>query len=472
MIPTPVLNPQWLPTTALYGDGEALGWQLAPTPFVLTPPQQRQLVDLGGHLWRFQQACDRLYRDSHAQKNGVPGWIAALLDQGKPPELLAYGQMKRFRGHVPLVLRPDLLITAGGFALSELDAVPGGLGFTAALNAAYRHSGFAVLEAPEGGLPALFARMLGALHPGRPEASIAIVMSDEASDYRAEMQWLCEQLRAGGTHIALIHPRQVRMVRETLVCQDDRGLETPIDTIYRFFELFDLPNIPHMELIRFAVKKGRVACTPPFKPHLEEKLWLALTHHPCLQAHWRALLGRDTWDALQAIIPQGWVLDPAPLPPQAILPGLTLNGQPLQAFSALSQASQAERHLVIKPSGFSPLAWGSRGVSIGHDLSASLWGERLEQALRAYGTTPHVLQAYHKPMAHPALRLDLASGNIEAFSGRTRLCPYYIAVPDGSETPPVTLAGVLATTCPADKKIIHGMADAVLAPCHVTGATV
>ena len=28
-----------------------------------------------------------------------------------------------------------------------------------------------------------------------------------------------------------------------------------------------------------------------------------------------------------------------------------------------------------------------------------------------------------------------------------------------------TLGGVLATICPADKKIIHGMTDAILAPC-------
>ena len=30
-----------------------------------------------------------------------------------------------------------------------------------------------------------------------------------------------------------------------------------------------------------------------------------------------------------------------------------------------------------------------------------------------------------------------------------------------------TLGGVLATICPADKKIIHGMKDAVFAPCSL-----
>jgi hypothetical protein len=47
--------------------------------------------------------------------------------------------------------------------------------------------------------------------------------------------------------------------------------------------------------------------------------------------------------------------------------------------------------------------------------------------------------------------------------GRLRLCPYFFVV--GSE---VRLAGALATFCPPDKKIIHGMQDAVLLPCRIT----
>jgi hypothetical protein len=43
-----------------------------------------------------------------------------------------------------------------------------------------------------------------------------------------------------------------------------------------------------------------------------------------------------------------------------------------------------------------------------------------------------------------------------------RLCPYYF-VTAGK----VTLSGALATFCPPDKKIIHGMQDAALLPCRV-----
>ena len=46
-------------------------------------------------------------------------------------------------------------------------------------------------------------------------------------------------------------------------------------------------------------------------------------------------------------------------------------------------------------------------------------------------------------------------------TGRARLCPYYFV--HGEQE--VKLGGVLATICPANKKIIHGMKDAILAPC-------
>jgi hypothetical protein len=46
--------------------------------------------------------------------------------------------------------------------------------------------------------------------------------------------------------------------------------------------------------------------------------------------------------------------------------------------------------------------------------------------------------------------------------GRLRLSPYYF-VNEGH----AQLSGALATFCPADKKIIHGMKDGVLLPCVI-----
>jgi hypothetical protein len=46
--------------------------------------------------------------------------------------------------------------------------------------------------------------------------------------------------------------------------------------------------------------------------------------------------------------------------------------------------------------------------------------------------------------------------------GRVRICPYYFV---NEKEQSAELNGILATFCPADKKIIHGMKDAALMPC-------
>jgi hypothetical protein len=46
-----------------------------------------------------------------------------------------------------------------------------------------------------------------------------------------------------------------------------------------------------------------------------------------------------------------------------------------------------------------------------------------------------------------------------------RITPYYFAGRDGV----VRLGGVHATLCPSDKKILHGMRDAIMVPCVVGG---
>ena len=47
------------------------------------------------------------------------------------------------------------------------------------------------------------------------------------------------------------------------------------------------------------------------------------------------------------------------------------------------------------------------------------------------------------------------------YDGRVRLCPYYFVT--GNDA--VRLGGVLATIAPADKRLIHGMTDAVMTSC-------
>ena len=233
-----------------------------------------------------------------------------------------------------------------------------------------------------------------------------------------------------------------------------------IDVIYRFFELFDLKNIPKMELLLYAAKKNSVKVTPPLKSYLEEKMMMALFQHPMLADFWSQQLGKDTISFLEQTFPQTWILDPAVLPPYATIPGLKVRGRAFSNWCQLGHLGQKDRQMVIKPSGFSELAWGSRGVAIGHDVSEEDWKATIETALDNFESTPHILQIFHNGATFPVQHYDFESGGMNRFRGRVRLQPYYFVV-DGE---PV-LSGVQATVCPPDKKLLHGMVDAVVLPC-------
>jgi hypothetical protein len=136
--------------------------------------------------------------------------------------------------------------------------------------------------------------------------------------------------------------------------------------------------------------------------------------------------------------------------------------RPVRRWSDLEATTKKQREFVVKPSGFSELAWGSRGISFGSDTPQAEWGDRLREAVAAYDQVPHLLQEYHKPVKVQARYLDVAAREIRAFAGRARFCPYYYVEGDQAH-----LHGVLVTLVPADKKAIHGMSEAVMIPAMV-----
>jgi hypothetical protein len=72
------------------------------------------------------------------------------------------------------------------------------------------------------------------------------------------------------------------------------------------------------------------------------------------------------------------------------------------------------------------------------------------------------LQRFHKGRRVRVPFLSTPSGEIKEMDGRVRLCPYYFVVGDHTE-----LGGILATVAPADKRLIHGMSDAIMASCRL-----
>lgn len=437
-------------------ESDRIPWRVSPEPFALDPKTVAMLQTVGRDLAAFYRALNGLYNRS--ARGTAPAFIAEYLDFGKPEHIVRLSRQNRFKQDVPGIIRPDLILTDDGFTASELDSVPGGMGFVGAMSEAYCNLGMEALGGTYG-IAEGFAAMMKA-QTGKDAPTVAIVVSEESADYRPELRWLAKTLR--DRHLLEAHvvaPQDVVFTEEALFAKLEDGREERLDAIYRNFELFDLMNVPKQELLLYAARHNRVRMTPPPKAHLEEKLAFALFHHPLLAKLWQDELGREAFERIGRIFPQTWVIDARPLPPQAMIYGLQAGGKPINDWMQLVDLGKSERDFVVKPSGFSELAWGSRGVRVANDLTREEWTATLREALDEFETTPRILQRFHKGKRVRQSYFDAKTEEIRTFDGRVRLCPYYFVAGDD-----VRMGGVLATVAPADKRLIHGMTDAVMAP--------
>ncbi len=120
-------------------------------------------------------------------------------------------------------------------------------------------------------------RGFSAAYPGHD-----FLISRESGDYQPEMEWLAGKLDAleGGSRRVLnpwlIEPHEIA------------GCD-----LYRFFELVDIANVEHGDLLLTMAHRGELNFTPPLKPFLDEKLWLALFWIPQLRHCGEQLLSTE-----------------------------------------------------------------------------------------------------------------------------------------------------------------------------------
>jgi hypothetical protein len=430
-------------------------WVLSPDAFPIEKKFVAELEQLGHRLFVFQKACNQLYQLS--VKGKQPTWVARYLDAGKPKELIEFSRRKEIRDDLPRVIRPDLILTDKGYIIAEIDSVPGGIGLTGWLNRTYSTIDSEIIGGPDG--------MLDGFRTVLPNGG-DIVISQEAATYRPEMEWIAARLNqkmsasSGSLVVAAgadrgLHPAGITgsgyswrvVAAENYEPRDGRA-------VYRFFELFDLPNISGIENTLRANAEGRISITPPIKPYLEEKMWFALFWMQPLREFWRRELGEKYFSKLQEVIPYSWLLDPTPLPQHAVIPRLEIHD-----WREAVRFSQKDRDLLLKVSGFSPLGWGSRGIALGADLPHAEWEKRINHALTTFESSPTIMQRFHKGSLFDHRFWDPDSGELKTMKGRVRLCPYFFVEPDR-----VKLRAALGTIAPADKKFLHGMRDAILVP--------
>jgi hypothetical protein len=439
------------PKEGLFAEKE---WLLSPDPFPIDKKFLAELEQLGHRLFVFQRACNQLYQLS--VKGKQPAWIAQYLDAGKPKELIEFSRRKEIRDDLPRVIRPDLILTENGYVIAEIDSVPGGIGLTGWLNQTYSTFDSEIVGGADG--------MLDGFRSVLPNGG-DIVMSQESATYRPEMEWIAARLnqqfavapqsRDDSGSLRNSQPAGVNAAGYSWRVVPAENYEPQNGrAVYRFFELFDLPNIPGIEKTLSASTEGGITITPPIKPYLEEKMWFALFWLQPLREFWRRELGDKYFINLQEVIPYSWLLDPTPLPQHAVIPRLEIHD-----WREAAKFSQKDRDLLLKVSGFSPLGWGSRGIALGSDLPHAEWDKRIEHALATFESSPTILQRFHKGRQFEHRYWDPDSGELKTMKGRVRLCPYYFVEGDR-----VKLRGALATIAPADKKFLHGMSDAILVP--------
>src|SRR5437763_10488792 len=278
-----------LPSEGLFADKD---WLISPEAFPISQKFASELEQLGHRLFVFQRACNQLYQLSFRGKQ--PQWIAKYLDAGKPAKLVELSRQKIFRDELPRVIRPDLILTEKSYIIAEMDSVPGGIGLTAWLNRTYSALGQDVIGGEDG--------MLDGFQKVLPNGG-DILVSEESATYRPEMEWLAAQLNLHRTS-NLEHP--------TLKCRvlaAENYEPQPGCDVYRFFELFDLPNIPKIEVLLSSAAEGKVRLTPPVQPFLEEKMWLALFWLKLLRQFCSRGAGDKYFLKLRQVIPYTWLLD-------------------------------------------------------------------------------------------------------------------------------------------------------------------
>ncbi len=448
-------------------------WKIGAEFFSFPSEKIEELRNIGNACFAFYKALETLYARSAENKNLLRNetlfapFAAEILERGKPKNLIAHQRSRAIAGTIPPVIRPDLLITENGFALTELDSVPGGIGLTAFLAKIYK------VENPQNSIAELFWKSISR---GNENAKIAIAVSEEASTYFPEFNWLSAEIRERfNAKIFVTKAENLEVRGNEVFAFDEENRRSRVDVLYRFFELFDLKNFHFGNALLSAAEAGKIEILPPMKSFQEEKISLALFQIPALENFWRENLGNKNFEILKKIVPETWILEE----PKNLSAGTILLGpKPLRSWREIENFSARERDLILKVSGFSPDCWGARSVSLGNDMSREAWKNAVENAIsRGEKGELFVLQKFKKPKKFP-FRIFDDLGNPASNLCRARICPFYFVRPEknlGNENRlgndenlgNVELGGALATLCPADKKIIHGMSSASLVPVKI-----
>ncbi len=258
-----------------------------------------------------------------------PTWVADYVDRGRPDQVVDYGRLNRTRSQLPRVIRPDLFLTEAGFVATELDSVPGGIGFSASLADLHR-ARVSPRRGGEGMLEGFAGMVAGRAGEEPPYGNRRLRRS---GDYWEEMAWLAARYGNAGTPSTPSVPRTCTSPRRPCSSPEGAPPARAMGTRRR-----PAPPGPHqgaVPLLRAVRRQER----PQVGADALRVEKTARRHHPAGQelprrkavlrpaAPSRAgdLLGAraegERCERLRRVLPPTWILDPRPLPPTPPSPG-------------------------------------------------------------------------------------------------------------------------------------------------------
>ncbi len=214
------------------------------------------------------------------------------------------------------------------------------------------------------GLAAMLSSLTGVEHPVS-----AIVVSRESQSYRAELDWVARAMTERGNATFACAPEEIVFTEDALLRPAAGRPRREGRRALPQFELFDLLNVPKRELMLYAARHNRVKLTPPVKAHLEEKSVVRTAAQSGAGANaWR----KNSATRRSSACARSFRNVGTRSAPAAAASGRS-RPEPRASrctdWMQLSTLGKSERDYVVKPSGFSELAWGSRGVNIANDLT-------------------------------------------------------------------------------------------------------
>ncbi len=114
--------------------------------------------------------------------------------------------------------------------------------------------------------------------------------------------------------------------------------------------------------------------------------WLALLRLRPLRPTWESVLRRDHFDSLLEVMPDAWLLDPAPLPPGAVVPRLEVPSWKVLAERHASPGTASSATLAVVKAE----SWDGPAADP-EDAASRDFSRELTAALDVFQTDPHVL---------------------------------------------------------------------------------